>query len=189
MATFLDITALGYFSSIFSFLFIWVIVFAVLEKVKIFGSNKGIHAIIGLSLAVLVLLSKTVTAVIAMMAPWFVLIFVFMLLVMMASMFLGASEQGVLHTLGEKETGAITWILIIGIIVVLGSLGMTFFSKPITGDTVDATTNATVTTTGGVGGIGSSAFWATFLHPKVLGLVFLLLIATFTIRELATSPK
>jgi hypothetical protein len=188
MATFLDITALGYFSSIFSFLFIWVIVFAVLEKVKIFGSNKGIHAIIGLSLAVLVLLSKTVTAVIAMMAPWFVLIFVFMLLVMMASMFLGASEQGVLKTLGEKETGAITWILIIGIIVVLGSLGMTFFSKPITGDAVNATTNTTVTT-GGVGGIGSSAVWATFLHPKVLGLVFLLLIATFTIRELATSPK
>jgi len=185
MASFLDITAIGYFSSIFTFLFVWVLVFAVLEKVKIFGSNKGIHAIIALSLAVLVLISKTVTYVIANMAPWFVLFFVFILLVMMASMFLGASEKGVLSTLGEKETGAITWVLILGIVVVLGSLGMSFFSKPITG----TTTAVNATNASGVGGIGPSAFWATFLHPKVLGLLFILLIATFTIRELATELK
>ncbi len=186
MASFLDITAIGYFSSIFTFLFVWVLVFAVLEKIKVFGTNKGIHAIVALSLAVLVLLSKTVTYVIANMAPWFVLFFVFILLVMMASMFLGASEKGVLSALGEKETGAITWILVLGVVVVLGSLGMSFFSKPLTGT---AEANATAANASGVGGIGASAFWATFLHPKVLGLIFILMIATFTIRELATAPK
>ena len=55
MATFLDIGLAQHFSVVFTILLVFVIVFAVLEKSKILGGNKGLHSLIALSLAMLML--------------------------------------------------------------------------------------------------------------------------------------
>ena len=54
MATFLDITGLQQFSTIFVFIFVWLVVYAILTYSKILGENKAIHVIIGLVIALLV---------------------------------------------------------------------------------------------------------------------------------------
>ena len=76
MAAF-DVGLLENFVVIFPFLLVWVIVFGVLSSTKTFGDNKGIHAIIGLSLAFLFILSKNAVAAVNMASPWFVLLFLF----------------------------------------------------------------------------------------------------------------
>ena len=55
MATFLDIGLAQHFSVIFPVLFVFVIVFALLEKSKILGDNKGLHSLIALCLAIMLL--------------------------------------------------------------------------------------------------------------------------------------
>ena len=78
MATFLDTGLLSYFSVIFPALLVFVIVYALLEKTKLLGENKAIHAIAAIAIALMLMLSRNIMNVINYMAPWFVLLFVFL---------------------------------------------------------------------------------------------------------------
>src|SRR3989338_4532680 len=93
MATFLDVTGLQYFSSIFVFLFVWITVFAVLAWVKVFGGNKFIHALVGLLLAIFVLISPVATSIVADTAPFIAVAFLFIVLISVATTMLGANME------------------------------------------------------------------------------------------------
>ena len=77
MATFLEIGALRYFSIIFPALLVFVVVYALFEKLKILGENKSIHAIVAIVLAFMVLLIEDIANLINFISPWFVLMFIF----------------------------------------------------------------------------------------------------------------
>ena len=56
MATFLDVTALQSFSVIFVFVFVWLIVYAILIYTKALGANQFINILIGLLIAFFVII-------------------------------------------------------------------------------------------------------------------------------------
>ena len=98
-------------------------------------------------------------------------------------MFMGGTEADVKSLLGTQDTTRNFIVGIVGVIA-LGALGKTFFSSgsPV-GGTANATTNASA-----VGGAGEAALMATLTHPKVLGLVLILIVGAYAMYYLSMSP-
>jgi len=182
MATILDITALENFSLLFSFLFVLVIVFAVLSYSKFLGDNKGIHGLIALFIAIMTLFSDAVVETINTMAPWFVLFFVFILFMIMAFKVFGTTDSDIMGVLKNPEYGYIIWwVVAIGIIIGIGSL-----TSNVWGEGGAPVYNESSTD---VGETGANAFWGTLFHPRVLGIVLIFLVAVFTIQKMTATVK
>jgi hypothetical protein len=215
MASFLDMGVLGYFSAIFTFLLVFVVVFALLEYMKIFGAEaKPWHAIIAVAIAALALMSKAAMSFLGFVTPWFLVLFFVIFFIMFAIRMFGVGEK-------EFKEGVVSeawpWILVFSIIIVLFGLGNALGQSSLEAggggttvtsgsndsgsstDTVDTTTSsgdADASTSGvKVGQPGATAttsfsqnLYNTFFHPKVLGLFFLLVIATVTIAFMAQRP-
>ena len=95
MATFLDVAGLEYFSNLFVFLFVWIIVYAVLSYTKALGDHRALDALIGLIIAIFVILSPIAAGTIRYISPWFALIFVFIILITVVLKMLGASPADI----------------------------------------------------------------------------------------------
>jgi hypothetical protein len=184
MATPLDISLLDTVGVIFPFLFVAIMTYAILSRFKFFGDRKGLDALIAIVLAVIVIFTPIVRDTISLMAPWFVLFFFFLVFLVISFMIFGASSEDILNAMKNNRV-IVTWIIAFGVIFFLGSLA------------------SVVSERGGIGATGSqkimnasgdqvgeadqtSAFWATIVHPKVLGLALILLIATFTVQRMST---
>jgi hypothetical protein len=165
MATFLDVTGLQYFTNFFVFIFVWLVIYAVLSTTKILGDNKGVPIIIGLIIALLVIISPVVTGAIAAVSPWFALVFVMIILVLVALKTLGVAKTD-LSSLPQLKM-----LLIIGIIIIF-VVGIAAYVREEAaipdGEELDYSKTPSV-----------------IFHPKVLGIVFVLLIAVFTIVLMA----
>jgi hypothetical protein len=192
MATFLDITLLEKFSIIFPFLLVFVVVFGTLSYSKILGNNKALQSFFALILAFFTFFSPTIRIIINRMAPWFVLLFIAILFIIMAFKAYGATDADITNLLHSKRYGSqiVWWILVLAIIIVIGSITLRGGEKGIRPTSMNITTSEGTTTTTDVTK-EKSVFWDTLLHPKVLGLVAILLIANFTISNLASGgfPK
>ncbi len=182
MATPLDLGLLKEFGVIFPFLFIFIVVYAILVKTKYFESNKGLASLLGLVLAVMVLFSPIVRETINRMAPWFVLLFIFVMFTLITFMIFGTTESDIMSVLkGEKYGYVNIWIIALVLIISIGSLTSVISERGGIGGTP---------TTVVIGDDGqevvvadqTSEFWETLVNPKVLGLVLILMIASFTIR-------
>lgn len=184
MATMLDISMFQSFSSLFAFLLVFVIVFAILELRNFFKSS-GLHALIALFVATLVATSSNVMPLIAWMTPWFVIVLFFFVFVMMITAFIGVSEEGFVEALGGASGITVAMLVVIGIIfaAALGhiygqqALELTTGQQNVTGATGVPTTTNTF----------RENVAAVFFHPKILGMLLVLLIAAFTIRLMASS--
>ena len=93
MATFLDVTGLAHFTNIFVFLFVWVVVYAVLTWTKIAGGNNFISAAVGLLFGLFVLASPGTTKLIADIAPFLGAVFVITFMLNIASTMFGADVE------------------------------------------------------------------------------------------------
>ena len=186
MATFLDIGLLQHFSIIFPFIFVFAVVFAVLEFIKPFGekSDRGINSLIALCIAGMLLFSPQMIELINFMAPWFVLLIVFILFVLMMFRFMGTPEKSIVKVMSKWDT--LHWfILIFAIVILIAGAGKVYGPG-----LASLTANGTpVEEIEGVEPTEPQTFgdnvWAILFHPKVLGLIFILLIASFTIRLMA----
>jgi len=176
------------FSIIFPFLLILVLVYAVLGVTKVLGDNKGIHALIALAIAFITLFSTPARTIINLMAPWFVVLFIFLIFVLMAFRIFGDVDfMAVLG--GESGKTIVYWIIAIALIIGLGSISYVVFGKGVPSSApLPENQTAQVSLTpvpGAVATAGGAAFWSTLVHPQVLGLALILLIAMFTIQRLA----
>ena len=188
MATIMDVSLLRSFGVVFPFLFIWAIVYGLLSYRKIFGDNKALHAFIAAIFALMALFSTTVIETINRAAPWFVLMIIFIVFLILGFMILGIGEADIASVVKSHEYSWINW-WIIGLVlaIVLGSLSQVMSEKggyPPYGenDTLETATEGSVETPQ-----QESAFWATLFHPKVLGLFAILLIAFFTVSKLTSD--
>jgi hypothetical protein len=182
MATPLDVGFLQNFSILFPFLLTFSIVLAILSMAKAFGDNKAIHAIIAFCLAVLVLFSDIATATINRMAPWFVILFFFIVFTLIAYMVFGATEKDIMGVLKSKDFSYINyWIIALALVIGIGSLTSVISERGGIGKTSPSTVEINRT------GMPeqTSDFWATLTHPKILGMILILLVAMFTIQRLA----
>jgi hypothetical protein len=186
MAAF-DVGLLENFVIVFPFLLVWVVVFGVLSSTKTFGDNKGIHAIIGLALAFLFILSKDAVTAVNIASSWFVLLFLFIIFTIMAFKAFGASDSDVMSVMRNPEFKFIgTWVGIFSVIIVFASLAHVHGQR-----LLEEGTGESDIIEAGEGSVASESFqenvWATLFHPKVLGLILMLLIASFTVRYMASS--
>lgn len=186
MATFLDaIGTLQEFSIIFTFILILVVVYALLQYTKMLGDNKAIHAIIALAIAFLFLFSQTASEIIKIMVPWFVILFSGILFILMGIKMFGATKEADLDlwSLISQHESTRWWILAISLIIILGAITTVYSEKGrIFGEGGAAEPGASESKYGEAGTVGTTGFWGTITHPKVLGLAAILLIASYAVR-------
>lgn len=205
MATFLDISGLGFFSSVFTFILIFVVVYSLLTYGKILGSNSGLHSLIAISIAVLFMFSRDAISVVNFVIPWFTIMFIIIILMIMAySLFNpGANLYNIMVSAGSHKT-VVYWVISLSVIIILLGLSNTYGQKVgpylTEGDNVALGGNGVYGNDSnvisgaadnfrGTSDVNSGNFQtnlgATLFHPKVLGMIFILLLGTFTIMLLA----
>lgn len=182
MATMLDISLFQTFSSLFAFLFVFVLVFAILELRNFFKSS-GLHALIALFISTMVATSSNVMPLIAWMTPWFVMVILFFVFVMLITSFVGVSEVGFVKGLGGETGFTVAMLVVIGIIFA-AALGNIYGQQALelTTDQQNITAATGVPTAAGT---FRENVASVFFHPKILGMILVLLIAAFTIRLMA----
>lgn len=182
MATFLDASLLTLLAPVFALIFVFLIVYVVLQGSKMLGDNKGIHALLALTVAFFVALSPKITNVIIFMSPWFVIMIVFLVFLFVIGKFAGFTEDNIITTFGGRQ-GAFWWIVFFAGLILTFAFSNVFGQQLLEGS--DGQTTQVNATRGG------SAFTSnlsqTIFHPKVLGLLLILLIASFTVRLMVTS--
>ncbi len=192
MATLLDIGLLKYFSIIFPFLLVFTATFAMLKKTKFLGESNAIVALISFSTAFIVLMSGSVLEVIRVSTPWFVFLSGFILLLFLTFGMFGVKEDLFLSTIRENKS--ITWtIIIISLVIVLGSTSFVFGQRALETRAARTATTVgedgvpvTVTTATTTPSFGQNVF-NTLFNPKILGMVFILLVSVFTIAMITTE--
>jgi hypothetical protein len=183
MATPLDVGLLQKFDVLFPFLFVLVVVYAVLGRTELFKEKQGIAFLLAFLLAVMTLFSNIAVKTINRSAPWVVLLMVFGIFMFIAYQSMGIGEGNIVKVLTGPEHGSTFayWMLALLLIIVLGSLS-SVVSEEKQFTALAAGENATHLATGQAEEVG---FWATLFHPKVLGLALILLVAMFTIQKLS----
>jgi len=182
MATFLETGLLNYFSIVFPALLVFVLIFALLQKIKILGESKSINALVAIALGFIVLLSENILSLINFAAPWFVIFFIFMVLLLVVFKLMGASDENIASVIRNDKI--VQWAIIaISLIIVASALGNVYGQKllPLTAEenVTEAVEDGEITSVATTSYRTNVA--AVFFHPKMLGLVFLLLVAVFTI--------
>ena len=182
MATFLDIAALKQFSGIFPFLLVLVLVYAVLSQTSFFKEKQGMAALIAVICAIMTLFSSIAMKTINLMAPWFVLFVVFAILFILVFMMFGYTQKDVTEFVTSGEYGVGIWAMAIMIVIGAGSLAAVLNEE----------VGLEKLTVGNVSSVGAEktadyGFWQTLFHPKVLGMILVLMVAFFTIRQLVKT--
>lgn len=178
MATLLDIGLLKGFSSIFPFLFVLVVMWAILLRVKMFSSNKSFAAMVAFLAAIAVMFSPIAIKTINLMAPWFVLLFIGIVFVMITYQVFGIKEEAIIGVLTGTNYGEnFGWAMfaIVGLII-LGSLFTVLTEEKIEFRAGENVTLADQTP--------MQYFTGIVTHPKVLGFIVIMLIALFTMQRL-----
>ncbi len=186
MATFLDIGLLQNISTVFSFLFVFVVAYAAMEAFKFFGEGRaGIRAILALCLAVITLLSPNVIKLIDTMAPAFVVVMMFLFLLFVIYKMFGVQDDWLSKAVVGSEGSAFYWILIIAIIIFMGSFASVYGSSLLAYTGGGNVTSVNGTATASV----SHNIGTAFFSPKVLSFFFVMLIAVFAIWLLTEESK
>ena len=163
MATFLDVTGLQHFTNIFVFLFVWIVVYAVLLWSKVLGGNKFVDILVGLLLAIFVLLSPIATSVVADVAPFLAVVLLFIVLISVATKMLGGDIEAFPALRGV--------FMVFIIIIIIVSAGIKVREQVNVPSEKQTDLSKTINL---------------IFHPTFLGAVLVLAIAVFTIALLAS---
>lgn len=191
MATVLDIGILQNFSAVFTFLLVFAATFAVLNFTHLFGDkggSPGIYGIIAFCLAILTLFFPVATKLVSNMAPWFVILFFFIIFLLIAYKLFGVSDADLTETI--KSQPGIKWaIFIAGFLIFIMALSSAYGPGLLgTSSTVNATASSATAASAASGDFGSNVR-ATFFNEKVLGMIFILLVACAAIGMLGSKAK
>lgn len=164
MATFLDVTALESFSVIFVFVFVWLVVYAILLYTKVLGQNQMINILIGLVIALFVIISDLATLIVKQIAPVFAVVLVFVVIISVTS--------GMFGNVGIDSIPSLKAVVLIILVIalVVGSLAIVRENIEVPERGEDFGKISTV-----------------IFHPNFLGMILILAIAVFTVGLLATK--
>jgi len=198
MPTFLDLGLLEYVQIIFPFILIWVVTYSVLEWREILGKNRNLHAIIAFVLAMMSLFSPPVIAIVKYMTPWFSMLLIFALFLLMFFKFFGIGDEAITKFFLEGEYRYVVnyWILLTSLLVLGLAIGQVFFAGPsvyvgdgqqpgLSDSLISSITGVQNVEPGVATSRGDVNLIATIFHPKVLGMIFILIISALTIKLLA----
>ena len=106
-----DLSGLSYFMPIFGFLFVFVIVYALLLKTKILGDNMWINLIISFIIAIIFSVVSSTQEYVQTITPWFAVLVIALFFILVI---IGLSP----HKLGEIMKPGFVWVFIILLILV-----------------------------------------------------------------------
>jgi len=191
----LNIELLQYFSPIILFVLVFVLIYAMFQWAKILGQHKGLHAIMALCIALFIaVFSDGARAMVSFAIPWFTVLAIFITLAIMLYKIFGATDDQVRSVLAGRPD--IQWTLfVIIIIIILGAFANAYGQSQlkIKGAAGNETTIAQGDNLGSPGtkdtasGDFNQNLGATFYHPRVLGMLLILIIAALAIGML-TGP-
>ena len=152
---------LEYFAPIFAFLLVTLILYAILSSKKILGENSRLNFLIALSAGLLTLFSAPVIGLVNYMTPWIVFILFILVMLFMIYGYFGLGDEQKWSLIGGPKVIYTVFIvlLIFGVKKVIGS----FIPYDGAGD----------------------AFVQILFHPRVLGVIVILLVAMWTVQQLS----
>lgn len=172
MATILDLGILNYFGIIFPFLLMFVVSYAILQKTKVLSGEATINAMIAMAVSFLGVMSNTVISIVSFIAPWFTVMMIFLILLLLLFAIMGVSEKEFLAAV--KSNRGIQWsILGVSLIILIAG-----FSVTIGQDFLDAGSQQDE-----LGDFEQNIF-DIFINTKVLGMLLLFGISVFTVALL-----
>tara|TARA_B100001971_G_C18246774_1_gene574862 strand:- start:838 stop:1347 length:510 start_codon:yes stop_codon:yes gene_type:complete len=83
----LDISGLYFFMPVFSFLFVFFIIYALLATSKVLGKGKFVHAVISFIVAVVFMSFSSAELYVRTIIPWFIVLIVVVFLILMIAGF------------------------------------------------------------------------------------------------------
>lgn len=184
MATLLDTGLLSFLTPIFIFLFIFVVIYALLAKTKLLGDKdvSALNFLAAVCVAAIAVFAGTITNVVAVVTPWIVFIIIILTLLFGMFIFFGVKNEDIWETIGGKT---VVYVLILLIIVI--GLSQVFESQISPYDS--ASSDQVSPTTSGTGAVQSSTVKGeiikTLIHPRLLAAIFMLVVAAFTIKLIA----
>lgn len=162
MATFLDVTGLEHFTSIFVFLFVLLVVYSTMMWTKLLGDNKFINVLFGLLMAIFTLISPTAVSVVASVAPFIAVIMLFVVLMNVGLKMIGTEVEAFPAVKG------IFFIIVVLIVIITAGVKIKENVNPPSETQTDLSKTINL-----------------IFHPTFLGTVLILAIAVFTIALLA----
>ncbi len=182
MATPIDVGILGHLAPIFTFTFIFVILYALLAKTKLLGEDSRVNSLAAFVIALLFLLTGPARVIIDFITPWFVVFFIMILFLVMLFMFVGVSEESIANAFKDPS---VYYVIIIIFLIIFGIAISKVFGEQIRDLTLRDGEEAPDVGKPGLGqAVGEIIF-----DPKILGMFFILLVASFTVRYIASQPK
>jgi hypothetical protein len=175
MASILDLGLLEYFLPWFIFIFVLIIVWALLEKVEFFGKNKLVNWVIAFCIALMFIIVPEMQTIVATITPFFMILIIFLILVFIVFMFMGYSGDKILEVISQNEI--ITWVVII---LALGIMGLAL--TQVYGDAIHEITSPEQDGDDLEQSIGEIIF-----HPKVLGVSFILILAALVVKFVSSK--
>lgn len=165
MATLLS--AVSFFMPAMIWIFVFAITYGLLEKFEFLGKNKGLHGLVAVSVAFLIILFPETRELINFMTPWFIIFLILAIFIILFLMLFGIKEKEISDYF-RNYAGATTTIIVIVAVIFVFAMHKVFgdiFAYP---------------------GAGATGLWSSmlriFLHPKVLGVVVLLLIIAAIVK-------
>ena len=216
MAALIDVGIITGIKPVLMFLFIFAIIYAILQGTKVIGDSKVIHALIAAVFGFVMLFSSKIAEVIMIMIPWFVVVGILGVLILIILKSLGVSDSAIQSQ--AKGNGVVWTVIIIFLIIFVGAMISVFGNNDDSGTdyaqgyTLDADGNIVVndgSSTSSSSSSGSSDIdystynddyrdvdgdtlgedlGKTFSHPKVLGFILIMIVALFAIIFLTGSP-
>ncbi|MBI1969997.1 hypothetical protein HYS48_04855 [Candidatus Woesearchaeota archaeon] len=187
MATILDASfgLLGKFTLIFSFVLVVVVIYGILSFTKAFGDNKMVQGLLALLFGLFVLIMPGMSEVISLFIPWITLLLIILIFLLLFFKLFGATDKDFMAVLGEYK--GIVWT-IISFVLLIGLWAVTqvyygYYQETPPGEAGAVEQAVSAQEEGNI----TKTFGAVFFHPKVLGVVFILLFSVFMISILTAQ--
>ena len=177
MVTLIESQFFGYFNSVFVFLAVMIIIFGILSTMKLFGEHSSFfNAIIAVALGVVFASSSFASRTFELATPWLVMLFVLFVFLQMAVKFMEAEE---VLNLGKNVPIMTIMLITIVMIFAVSAAQAGRERKVLLIDQGELQEGEVPVQT------LASKIGETIRHPSVLGIILVLMVATFALMLLA----
>ncbi|HYD02698.1 MAG TPA: hypothetical protein VEC16_00205 [Alphaproteobacteria bacterium] len=193
MATLIDVSLIQSFSGIFTFLLVFVLAYAVLEFTKALGEGKkSLNAIVAMILAFMIAMSSGVSVALQVLTPWITFLMIVIFFIIFILKMFGVTNEDI-HEGYKKKNAILTWVIILSAVIVLFSLGAGFGQETLEqgqngGGTVSSEVDGNTTSATNTGSF-SQNLYNTLYHPKILGLILVMIIVIIAMIFLTDADK
>jgi len=112
--------ALGYIMPLLAFFFVFILVYALLEKTRVLGESRGIHWTLSMIIAIFFVFTPMATKFTALTVPW-VIIFIFMVFFILLTI---TFVRGKIDDIVDSKLIAFIFVAVILIIFIFSALNV-----------------------------------------------------------------